>query len=272
MRMAHDPFTFLGVLHLPPLPGAPRGSAGRSAVFDRALSDADALVAGGADGFILENLGDAPFCAGRVDPHVPAMLAVLGDRLRARFGRRVTIGVNVLRNDVHSALAAALACGADFVRVNVHVGATWTDQGLIQGDAHRSLRYRRELGLDAEQSGQPRVALAADVLVKHGVPAGAVDAAEVARETARRGGADVLIVTGRATGAPADLSLLSTVRAAVPERPVWVGSGVTLEQAPAVAEHANGAIVGTALHADGDLSAPLDPDRVRAMARALGRR
>ena len=122
-----------------------------------------------------------------------------------RFGRRVTIGINVLRNDVHSALAA-LACGADFVRVNVHVGATWTDQGLIQGDAHRSLRYRRELGLDAEQSGQPRVALAADVLVKHGVPAGGADAAEVARETARRGGADVLILTGRATGAPADLS------------------------------------------------------------------
>ena len=81
----------------------------------------------------------------------------------------------------------------------------------------------------------------------------------------------MLIVTGRATGAPADLRLLQTVRDAVPEHPVWVGSGVTLEQAAAVAEHADGAIVGTALHVGEDLSAPLDPERVRAMARAFGR-
>lgn len=270
--MAPDPFTFLGVVHLLPLPGAPRGSPGRAAVLERALRDADALVAGGAHGIIIENLGDAPFCAGTVDPHVPALLAVLGDRLRARFGERITLGVNVLRNDARSALGAALACGADFVRVNVLVGASWTDQGLIQGRAHTLLRYQRELGLHQVQPGQPRVRIAADVLVKHGVPAGAADLAEVARETARRGGADVLIVTGRATGAPTDLDALRVAAQAVPECPVWVGSGVTVEQAPQLAAVAQGAIVGTALHERGELAAPLAPERVRAMAAAFGLR
>jgi predicted TIM-barrel enzyme len=54
--------------------------------------------------------------------------------------------LNVLRNDARAALGAALACGATFVRVNVHTGATWTDQGLIEGDAYATLRYRQALG------------------------------------------------------------------------------------------------------------------------------
>lgn len=261
-------FSFFGVLHLLPLPAGPRVSPGFGAVLERALADADALVAGGADGCILENLGDAPFTAGRVEPHVSASLAVLGDRLRARFGDRLRLGVNVLRNDGRAALGVAAACGASLVRVNVWSGATWTDQGLIQGQAHQLLRYRRELGA---HEGPGRVAVAADLLVKHGVPAGSSDLAAVARDTAGRGGADLLIVTGGATGAPTDLDQLLVVRDAAPTTPVWVGSGVTVQTAPEVARLAHGAIVGTALHHDGDLSAPLDPDRIRAMRGALRR-
>ena len=40
-------------------------------------------------------------------------------------------------------MAAAVACRATFVRVNVFVSATWTDQGLIQGCADTLMRYRR---------------------------------------------------------------------------------------------------------------------------------
>ena len=261
-------FSFFGVLHLQPLPAGPRQSPGFEAVLDRALADADALVAGGADGCILENLGDAPFTAGRVEPHVSALLAILGDRLRQSFGDRLQLGVNVLRNDGRAALGVAAACGANLVRVNVWSGATWTDQGLIQGDAHQLLRYRRELGVD---DGGRRVAVAADLLVKHGVPAGSSDLAGVARDTAGRGGADLLIVTGGATGAPTDLDQVRVVREAAETTPVWVGSGVTVRSASEVARLAHGAIVGTALHRDADLSAPLDPERVRALRGALGR-
>ena len=80
---------------------------------------------------------------------------------------------------------------------------------------------------------------------------------------------DVLIVTGSGTGQPTDPARLKAVREAAPHAPVWVGSGVTLETAAELGRLAHGAIVGTALHQDGDLSKPLDEARVRAMVAAL---
>lgn len=256
--MASDDFDITGVLHLLPLPAAPLASPGFTAVLDRALQDAESLIAGGVKACIIENLGDAPFTSGVVQPHVPAMLAVIGSAIRARFGDQLRLGINILRNDAMSALAAAAACGAGFVRVNVHVGAAWTDQGLIEGRAHETLRYRRELGAEG-------IRIAADVLVKHASPAGQADIQEVARETAWRGGADVLIVTGARTGGVTDLQQVEQVRSAVPDRPIWVGSGVTPDTIAAVRAVADGAIIGSWLHTDGVLTAPLSVDRIRRM-------
>ena len=264
------PFRFFGVVHLPPLPGAPRPSAGWSSVVDRALADADALVRGGVDGLIIENLGDAPFTRGPVEPHVTACLAVIGDRIRLRHGEDLLVGLNVLRNDARAALGAAVAAQADFIRVNVLSGASWTDQGLIEGEAHRLLRYRRELGVDPhDASGRP-VRIAADICVKHGVPAGEGDLARQAHDTAGRGGADALIVTGSATGRATATVDLERARRAAPQSPIWVGSGVTLDTAADMRVRADAAIVGTALHRDGDLEAPVEVARVRAMRAALG--
>jgi hypothetical protein len=254
------PFAFVGVVHLLPLPAGPRGSLGFAAVRERALADAAALAEGGAHGAILENFGDSPFPAGSVDPHVVAFAAIVAAEIRARHPALV-LGVNLLRNDARGALGAAAAAGSAFVRVNVHVGAMVTDQGLLQGDAHHTLRYRRELGLD--------VAIVADVLVKHAVPLGVVDAGAIAKDTWYRGAADVLVVTGEGTGRPADPGRAEEVRRAVPEAPVWIGSGVTLDTLAQWRALAHGAIVGTALHRDGRVSEPLDPERIRAFAMAL---
>ncbi len=256
------PFLLSGVLHLLPLPAAPHAGPGFRAVLDRALYDAEALVRGGIHSCVVENFGDAPFVATGVDPHVPAMMAVIGAALRQRFGDALSLGLNILRNDAIAAMGAAAACEAAFIRVNVLSGATWTDQGLITGEAHRLLRYRRELGAP--------VRIAADLLVKHGVPAGQTDLGELAREASGRGGADVLILTGSRTGAPASLDDVARVREAVPSLPAWVGSGVTPETVAAVARVAQGAIVGTTLHQEGRIGLPLDIERVRRLVGALG--
>lgn len=255
------PFTFVGVVHLLPLPGGPRPSPGFAAVRARALADAEALAEGGAHAAIVENYGDAPFARGTVDPHVVAFVAALAHELRGRHPE-LTLGINLLRNDARSAVGVAAAVGAAFVRVNVHAGAMLTDQGVIEGDAAGTLRYRRAL--------EAPVRVVADVLVKHAVPLAPTDAGLVAADTFRRAGADVLVVTGTGTGAAADPARLEVVRAAVPEAPVWVGSGVTLDTAAAWRARAQGAIVGTALHRDGDTALPVEVGRVRAMARALG--
>ena len=254
------PFAVVGVIHLLPLPGGPRDSEGFAAVRERALADAAALAGGGAHAAILENFGDAPFPAGPVEPHVVAFVAILAAELRARHPA-LLLGVNLLRNDARSALGVAAAAGSAFVRVNVHVGAMVTDQGLLQGDAHHTLRYRRELGVP--------LGIAADVLVKHAIPLGPTDAGDVAADTYRRGGADVLIVTGAGTGRPADPSRAEEVRRAVPEAPLWIGSGVDLASLPSWRSLAHGAIIGTALHRDGQVSQPLDVERVRAFAAGM---
>ena len=259
--LAREPFCFLGVVHLLPLPGAPRAGPGLAAVLQRALADATALVEGGAAGLVVENLGDAPFAKAAVDPHVTAMMAVIAAAIRDRHPAAL-LGINVLRNDAAAALAVAAAARADFVRVNVLAGAVVADQGVIEGNAHAWLRYRREIG--AEQ-----VAIAADVHVKHARPLAPRPIADDTADLVHRAGADVVIVTGRATGGAADPADAEAVRSAAGTAPVWVGSGVTLDTAAAWRRRVDGAIVGTALQREGRLDAPVAAARVQAMARAL---
>jgi hypothetical protein len=253
--------TFIGVVHLLPLPGSPRGGRLDEAL-ERAVADARALRDGGVDGLIVENLGDAPYTAGAVDAATVAYMTRVGTALRAELPADRLLGINVLRNDPMAALAVAAATEADFVRINVHTGAMVTDQGLIEGKARASLLERNRLGTSTR--------LVVDVLVKHAVPLGTPDLADVARDTAYRGLADVLVVTGSGTGRPHDPARVRMVREAVPDRPVWVGSGV--DHASAGTLEADGAIVGTALHAEGHLDAPVDVERVRRMAELLKRR
>lgn len=259
-------FALVGVAHLLPIPAGPVASPGFRAVTERAMADAAVLAGAGFDGIILENFGDAPFPAGPVDPHVVALVAILAARIRERHPA-LRIGINLLRNDARSAMGVAAAADADFVRVNVHAGAMLTDQGILQGDAHRTLRYRRELGADA---GERPVAVIADVLVKHAVPLGPVDIGALAADTARRGGAEVLIVTGEGTGKAADPARVHAVRAAVPGVPVWLGSGVTADTLPTWRRIAQGAIIGTAVHEDGDVRRPLDRARAARIRAAAG--
>ncbi len=252
----------IGVVHLLPLPGAPQPSPGLDAVEARALQDARALIAGGCDGLILENFGDAPFAGATVDPWTIAAMTRLASSIRA-IDPAPMLGINVLRNDAVAALSIAAATGASFIRVNVLVGAMVTDQGVITGAARALLLERNRLGAS--------VSIVADVHVKHAEPLGGTPLEHAAHDAWTRGGADALIVTGSATGKLFDPSDLERVRGAAPGAPIWSGSGLTPENARAHGARLDGAIVGTWLHRDGDLSLPIDADRVRVMRDALGR-
>ncbi len=251
----------IGAIHLPPLPGSPRVGPPAAELIERALHDARALAQGGASGCIVENLGDAPFSPGAAEPHVVAHMAVIAAQVKQRFGQQLRVGVNLLRNAALDALAVASASGADFIRVNVLTGAMVTDQGLVQGAARELLLYRRRLGLGTS--------IAADILVKHASPLGSITARQAARDTWQRGGADALIVTGPGTGLVADPARLRAVRAAVPQAPLWLGSGLTPANAEHYRLHCDAAIVGSFLHRDGQLHAPIDPQRVADVVQAF---
>ena len=249
----------IGMVHVLPLPGSPRWDGSMERLVTAAVADARTLVEGGMDALLVENYGDAPFTPGRVEPSTIASLAVVAHEIR-RALPQTPLGINVLKNDARAALAIACAVGARFIRVNVHAGAVVADQGLVQSDAHATLRDRRLLGAD--------VKIFADVGGKHAVPLAPVDLEQHARDLTHRGLADGLVVSGQATGAATPLADVKRVRDAVPGVPVLVGSGATPDTAAELLSIADGLIVGTSLKRGGDVAAPVDPERVRRLVAA----
>ena len=251
------PTGLIGMIHLPPLPGAPEWDGSMRAVLDRSVRDAEALGAGGSDAVLVENYGDAPFRKAVGPETVAAMTAAVG---AVRNAVDAPVGVNVLRNDAAAALAVAAATGASFIRVNVHTGGMYTDQGWIEGRAADTLRLRRQLA--------PAVAILADVLVKHAAPPPGVTLEQAARDAVERGRADAVIVSGEGTGRPTSTTAVETVREALSHTPVLIGSGVTVESVAAALRLADGVIVGSALMHDGRAGGPVDRDRVVRLVEA----
>lgn len=243
------------MVHLLPLPGSPGYDGSMQHVLDRAQRDADALIAGGVDGIIVENYGDTPF----YPDHVPAVTvaALTSAVTQIRKLTNLPLGVNALRNDAIAALSIAAVTGAQFIRVNVHAGAMLTDQGWITGRAHETLRLRAALAA--------QVAIFADVMVKHAVAPPGLTIEDAAADAFQRGGADALIVSGKATGAPTHRDDLQRVQYAVPNAPLWVGSGVTADNAVELLDIAAGVIVGSALERDGKAGQEVVTDKVRQL-------
>jgi len=256
-----DKRTFLvGVIHLAPLPGSPRSAHSMEDIRKSCAEDARALFAAGFDLAILENFGDAPFFSGRVPAVTVSAMTSCALAVREACPR-LPLGINVLRNDADAALAIAKVVLARVIRVNVHVGARVTDQGIVEGAAAETLRMRRALGATCD--------IWADVDVKHSAPLAPRAPADEAKDLVSRGLADAVLVTGEGTGRPVDLKKLAAVRAAVPSSPLLVASGATEEQLAALAQHADGVIVGSALRADGMAGGPLDAGRAASFAKAF---
>lgn len=249
----------IGVIHLQPLPGSPGWSGNFGAIVKSAVADAKAFERGGADALVVENFGDVPFTKSAVPPETVAAMAVAGAAVRAAV--KIPIGFNVLRNDAHAALALCASCGGSFIRVNVHTGAMVTDQGLIEGNAFETMRLLRRLAPGAE--------LFADVLVKHACPLGDLPIEIAARDTVERGLAKALIVSGTGTGVATDVDDVRRVRAACPETPILLGSGVTAQNVGGYLDHADGFIVGTSVKRGGNVANPVDEKRVATLRKAL---
>ena len=251
----------IGVVHLGALPGSPRWRGALEKVVEAALRDARAYERGGAAALFIENFGDVPFTKGPVPPETIAAMALAGGALRQAVG--LPIGFNVLRNDACAALALCACCQGSFIRVNVHTGAMLTDQGLIEGDAYTTLRYRQRIC--------PQTQIFADVHVKHAVPLGNESLEDAARDTLHRGLADALILSGAGTGVAADLDEVKRVRTACPAAKILLGSGVTRQNAAEFLPWIDGIIVGTSLKVAGKVANPVDSKRVAALVRELAR-
>ncbi|BAB73178.1 photosystem I biogenesis protein BtpA [Anabaena sp. FACHB-709] len=251
----------IGVVHLLPLPTSPRWGGSLKAVIDRAEQEATALASGGVNGIIVENFFDAPFTKNQVDPAVVSAMTVVVQRIQNLV--TLPVGLNVLRNDGKSAMAIASCVRAQFIRVNVLTGVMATDQGLIEGEAHELLRYRRELGSDVQ--------ILADVLVKHARPLSSPNLTVAVKDTIERGLADAVILSGWATGSPPNQEDLELACDAANGTPVFIGSGASWENIATLLQAANGVIVSSSLKRHGRIEQPIDPIRVSQFVEAAHR-
>jgi len=252
----------IGVIHLPPLPGSPRaGKNAMRAAVERAASDAKALAQAGFEAILIENFGDAPFFKAGVPPITIAAMTTCALETR-EAAPNLPLGINVLRNDAHAALAIAAASGASFIRVNVLSGARVTDQGLVEGRAAEVLRERAAIAKD--------VRIFADVDVKHSAPLAVREIEDEVEELADRALADAILVTGTATGSPADEGDLQRVRAAT-TKPVFVASGVTERTVKSLLAKCDGVIVGTAIKRGRRAGGPVDAALAKSFVRAVVR-
>jgi membrane complex biogenesis BtpA family protein len=251
----------IGMVHLWPLPGAPGYSGyGMDTVLDQARRDTEALLEGGVDGLIVENMWDLPYYVSTdVQMEAVTAQAVAAHEVAEMAG--VPVGVNVIHNGWRAELAIAVAAGLDFVRVCILTGARLWDTGdLDPGCAANLLRRRKELGAE-------HLKLFADVDKKHSLPFPGLDL-ETHIEWTEFYRADALIVSGRMTGDAPPLDKVRQAREAA-TCPILMGSGTTAENIAEFLKYADGAIVGSSLKVDGVAENPVDVARVRRYMAAV---
>ncbi len=255
----------IGMVHLWPLPGAPGYAGyGMEEIIEHALRDAQALIEGGVDGLIVENMWDLPYYVGEdVPPEAIAAQAVAAWEVvkAVKKASGIPVGINVVHNGGRVTLSIAVAAGADFIRVCLLTGARVWDTGEFDhGCAADLLRLRKSLNAE-------HIKIFADVDKKHSVPFPGIDLATHIEWTEFYL-ADALIVSGKMTGAAPELEKVKRAKE-LAKRPVLLGSGTTQENIAEFLRYADGAIVGTALKVDGIAENPVDVERVKQYMEAV---
>ena len=253
----------IGMVHLMPLPGSPAYEGwDMDVIIESALRDAKALIEGGVDGLIVENMWDLPYYSGasRIPPEEIAAHAVAARAVVKEVN--VPVGITVIHNGGRVALGIAKAAGAKFIRVCLYTGAAVWDTGEFDhGNAADLMRLRKLLHADD-------IKFFVDIVKKHSVVFPGIDLRTHA-EWSDFYLADAIIVTGTMTGVPPSPNDLKIVKDVVGGVPVIVGSGLNPGNAKELLKHADGAIVGTYFKVNGITQNPVDIERVRKLMRIV---
>jgi hypothetical protein len=252
------PKLMIGMVHTPPLPGAPGydRAGGMRPIVERARADAGTLQDAGFHAVMFSNEFDMPYEMTMRRETIAAMTAVV---MEARPQLRVPYGVNMLI-DPAASVAIAHATGARFVRAYL-TGAFAGDFGLWQGRGAEVQRLKAAIG--------------AGVLVIANATPGFSDSldrrslAAIAYGAVVNGLADAVCVSGSIAGVPTDPASLRVAAEAVPDTPVVAGTGVTEENVGRLVRCCDGVIIGTWLKVDGDIRNPVDPGRARRFMAAV---
>ncbi|TSC71706.1 MAG: photosystem I assembly BtpA [Parcubacteria group bacterium Gr01-1014_38] len=202
-------------------------------------------------GVIVENYDCGYLDANRATPEICDRLLRITKEIVRRS--KVPVGVNVLPNDYEQSLRIAHMTNARFIQVD-HVTGKFIGCESVDPQHLLSVRATR-----------PHVAVLGGIHPKY-YDLFDPNTPLAASAHAAKGLADAIVVTGEYTGGETNLNDVRTVKEVVPDHPVIVGSGITIQNVHAQLRIADGAIVGTAFKKEGVIPGePIDADLVRRL-------
>lgn len=247
----------IGMVHLKPLPTAPRGHLSMDEIVSLALEDLKALEAGGITTAIVENMFDAPYANSPDLETVIALSYALGYLARKTS---VRLGVSLQATSGTEEMSIASICGADFIRAESFVEMRMNSAGIMRNMCADIMRKKRAL--------RSNVRVLADINVKHSHPLIQQPIDDLIHE-AIEAGADGIILTGLATGSAPTVTDAETYKKKCGDARLYIGSGVSAANVSELMQFADGVIIGSSIKKDGKVENPVDVERVKDFLRSL---
>jgi len=241
------------MVHLGPLPDDPFYSRenGMKGLIEGVRQDLYYLQDAGVDAVMFSNENSRPY----LTKYGPAAIAAMTRIVTAVLPEvKVPYGVNVLWDPI-STIAIAKAVDAKFVR-EVFTGVYDSDMGLWNTNCGEALRYRHQIDGD-------NVKLFYNIHPEFGKALSDRPISEIARTNYISSLPDVICVSGAAAGMETSTALLKEVKEAVPEVPVFVNTGVNINNVEEQLSIADGAVVASSLKIEGDTWKSVDPNRAK---------
>ena len=230
----------IGMIHLPPLAGYD-GHLPIAQTRTRILREARDLEAQGVHGIMIENNYSVPH-----REFIRKAEALEMKRLVRSVTRvvQIPVGVDVLWSSYQAAFSICKETGARFVRIASFVDDVATRYGVMVARGAEAVAERKKLGLAG------KVAILADVQVKHSTMIDPNKPLRRSVDEAVEGGADAIIVTGTWTGVAPIMRDLHIARHFGRGLPIVVGSGSTPDNMGELFTSADAIIVGSAIMTD----------------------
>jgi membrane complex biogenesis BtpA family protein len=166
------------------------------------------------------------------------------------------MGITIHLNGVEQALAIAVAVECSWVRAFELANAYVANAGIIEASGPAAMRYRSFLCADD-------IMVFGDFHVKHGSHHLISDRSVIEQaEDVQTALGDGVIVTGVKTGVAPQKDEIMSIRDAV-SIPILIGSGLDVNNLSDILPLTDGAVVGSAFKEGGELSSPVDKQKVK---------
>jgi len=149
-----------------------------------------------------------------------------------------------------------MAVDALFVR-EIFTGVYASDFGIWNTNCGEVIRHQYQIGAQ-------KIKLLFNIVPEAAIYMGNRKIEDIARSTVFNYVPDALCVSGLIAGTATDTSTLKMVKAAVPDTPVFVNTGVRISNVEKQLSIADGTVTGTTFKKGGIFFNPVDEERVKA--------